>query len=447
MTRKPHLRAAILSAPLFALLLGGCDTVSGWFGKNDKPPLPGERVAVLMRERKVEADARLADATVNVPPAVANDSWAQAGGNPEHMMGHLALAASPAQAWQVSVGSGSSSSRMLLGVPVVAGGRVYVMDADSHVAAHDARTGGQIWRVDIRPEKERGDASGGGVAFADGRVYASTGYGEVVALDAGNGGAVWRTRVAGPVRGAPTVSGTRVYVLTLDNQTVALNAADGKELWNQAGLHETAGLLGGSSPATDGNLVVPAYSSGEIYGLRPENGRVAWQDSLAAIRRSGALSGLADILGLPVLDRGQVIAVSHSGRMVAIDARMGARVWEAEVGGTQTPYVAGDHVFMVTNDAEVVAVTRRDGRVRWVAPLERYENPKDKTGAVRWAGPVLAGGRLWLTGSNGRMVALAPEDGKEQGRYTLPGVTYLPPVVANNTLYVLTDGGYLVAFR
>jgi len=440
-------RAALLSTSLLAVLLSGCDTVNEWFGKTPDPPLPGERVAVLTRERKVEVDQRLADVAVTLPPAVTNAAWTQAGGTPEHAPGHLALSDKPAEAWRGDIGSGSSSSRSLLGTPVIADGHIYAMDAESYVAALDERSGRQLWRVDTKPENERGGASGGGVAYADGRVFAATGYAEVLALDPANGNVIWRKRVPGPVRGAPTVAGGRVFVLTLDNQLAALSATDGEVQWTHQGILETAGLLGAVSPAVTPTLVVAPYSSGELYGLRPENGRVAWQESLAAIRRAGALSSLADIRGLPVVDRGIVYAISHSGRMVAIDERIGVRIWETEIGGTQTPWLAGDFLFVVTNDAEVVAVTRQAGRVRWVAPLDRFKDPEDKKGPITWSGPVLAGGKLYVTGSHGQMLALSPVDGQIVGRYSLQSDTYLPPVVANNTLYVLGDNGTLVAYR
>ncbi|MFD1623040.1 PQQ-like beta-propeller repeat protein [Azospirillum griseum] len=440
-------RSALLSVSLLAVLLSGCDTVSDWFGKASEPPLPGQRVSVLTRERKVEPDTRLADTAVTVPSPVANAAWAQPGGVPEHSMGHLALSANPAEAWRGDVGAGSSSSRALLGVPVVADGRIFAMDADARVSALNALNGGGLWRVDTRPENERGGATGGGVAYADGRLFAATGYAEVLALDPANGSVLWRKRVAGPVRGAPTVQGGRVLVLTLDNQLVALSASDGTIQWSHQGILETAGLLGAASPAADGTLVVAPYSSGELFGLRPENGRVMWQESLAAIRRTGALSNLADIRGLPVIERGTVYAIGHSGRMVAIDQRIGNRVWETEIGGMQTPWLAGDYLYVVTNDSELVAVTRQAGRVRWVAPLERYTDPKAKTGSIVWAGPVLAGGRLWVAGSNGVLLGLSTTNGQVEVTRSLPAAAFLPPVVANGTLMVLCDNGTLVAFR
>jgi len=111
------------------------------------------------------------------------------------------------------------------------------------------------------------------------------------------------------------------------------------------------------------------------------------------------------------------------------------------------PWSAGDWLFAVTLDAEVVAMTRLDGKVRWVRQLERFRNAKKKTGFVGWHGPVLAGGRLILVSSAREMVEIAPATGEVLRRTRLDKPAYLPPVVANNMLYVLTADGTLTAWR
>jgi outer membrane protein assembly factor BamB len=437
------LTAPILTVTLTSLLLGGCS----WFGDSDKPPLPGQRISVLQLESKLNPDPALAGDTVTVPAAERNDSWPQAGGNSAHSMGNLALAASPQEVWRGSIGDGSGSRLRLLGRPVVANGRIFALDASTQVGALDEATGKRLWQVDLTPPDTRGSSFGGGVAVGDDLLFAATGYAEVVALSPADGTIVWRKHISSPARGAPTVIKGRVFAQSLDNQTFAFSAKDGELLWSHTGILESAGLLGGVSPAADAGIVVVPYSSGELFALRLDNGRSAWQDNLTAIRRAGALSGLSDIRGLPVIDHGQVLAVSHSGRTVAIDERTGVRVWDQEIGGVDTPWPAGDFVFVLTNDNELVALLRRDGRIRWAVPLTRYEDPTDKSTVVVWSGPVLAGDRLWLTGSTGELIGVAPASGDIVTRIALPGPTFLAPVVANGTLYVLTDDGTVVAYR
>jgi outer membrane protein assembly factor BamB len=84
--------------------------------------------------------------------------------------------------------------------------------------------------------------------------------------------------------------------------------------------------------------------------------------------------------------------------------------------------------------------------VKWVTPLTQYEDEK-KRRPVLWAGPVLAGDRLILAGSNGALINVNPTDGAFQSQVDVKDGISFQPVVANNTLYLLTDSGRLIAYR
>ncbi|HSE78018.1 MAG TPA: PQQ-binding-like beta-propeller repeat protein [Alphaproteobacteria bacterium] len=425
-----------------ALALGACD----WFGGPDKTPLAGERIAVIAQSQSVEADRRLADVPVRLPEPVANNAWAQAGGTPTHAMQHLA-AEGFTIAWRADVGSGVSRDGRITAAPVVAAGKIFAVDAGVQVSAFDAAGGGTLWRFDVRPSGDGSGGAGGGVAYDNGRLYVGSGFAQVIALDADTGSEIWRTTLTAPVRGAPTVGGGRVFAITADNQTHSLDADSGRKLWSHAGISESAGIYGGSSPALFQNAVIAAYSSGELFALRADNGRVLWAESLAGALRADAVSSLADIRGFPVIDRGVVYAASHSGRVAAIDLRSGGRIWEQDFGSLYTPWIAGDFMFVTTVENEVVAVTRRDGRVRWVQKLAVWRDATRKRGRIVWTGPVLVAGRLFLASSEGEALAISAASGAIESRFSIAGSVTAAPIVANGTIYVLTDSATLIALR
>jgi outer membrane protein assembly factor BamB len=429
---------------LAASALGGCG-VTEWLGATPPPPLPGTRLSVLLLDQKLEPDPGLANVPVRLPRPFANDSWPVAGGTPSHAMQHLDGGDELTVGWRVRAGTGNSSALRLLAPPIVADGKVFVTDADARVAAFDARTGANLWRVSAKPEDESGDpAHAGGVAYADGRVFVGTGFAQVLAFEADSGKLVWRQTVSGPVRSPPTATLGRVIIVTVDNQCTVLDAADGARQWVHAGIPEVAGLLGGPSPAVDSGAVIVAYSSGEIFALRAENGRVIWQDTLVQARRSDQIAGLSDIRGNPVVDRGVVIATGNSGRTVGIDLRSGSRIWDVDLGSIDTPWVAGDFVFILSTDSELVCLTRREGRVRWVASLGRWKDEARKRDALFWSGPVLVKDRLLVVGGHGEMVAVSPYTGQFLGRLSLPSGISLPPIVADRAVYAFTDSADLI---
>lgn len=437
--------ARVLAAAVLALSAAGCG-ITDWF-EDEEEPLPGKRISVLSLERQIEPDPRAANQPVELPRPYANEAWGQPGGAPSHAMYHLALGEDPKEVWRADVGEGSGHSRQILAQPIVISGRVYTLDAAATVTAFDAQDGARLWRRDLSADADDEGVFGGGLAYDGGRLFVSTGLGRVAALDPASGEVIWTQDVGAPMRAGPAARGEHLYVVTVTNQTVALSTSEGREVWRHQGIEEQAGLLGSATPAVTESSVVVAYSSGEIFALLRDNGRVLWSDSLAAPTRTDPVADMADIRGMPVVDRGRVLAASNAGRLVSIDMRRGARTWESEIASIEMPWTGGTYVFVVTTRAELVAITREQGRVRWVAQLPRYKDPEDREDEIIWQGPVLAGDRLILAGSNARAITVSPYTGEVLGTIELPGAAAVAPVVARNGVYFLTHDATLLALR
>lgn len=436
-------RALALSAGLF---LVGCGE-GGWFGDRAPPPLPGERIAILEDARLLEADRQLAGRAVTLPAPQPFADWPQVGRTVSHAQGHAALDYPLAQAWSTSIGRGSSTFQRLITPPVAADGRVFAGDADGNVTAVSLANGSQLWRVRVAQGSGGTAPMSSGVAYGGGSLFVATGFGEVVALDPASGAERWRRTLRGLFRAAPTYADGRLYVVSASNEAVALDAATGDVLWTHAGLPEGSAMLGAASPAVAAGQVIVPYASGELYALRLETGRPAWSDSLTALRSTAALSGLAAIVGSPVVEGGIVIATSHAGRTAGIELRTGARIWDRNFGGVNTPWVAGEVAYLLTNDNQLVALERSTGRIHWVSRLPSYRDPDSRTDPISWYGPVLASGRLVVVSSRGGAALIDAVSGESVGGFDLAGPTYLGPIVADGRLIVLSDNGQLTAYR
>jgi outer membrane protein assembly factor BamB len=446
-TRPPRLLAA--AALVAAGALSGCGEGS-WLGDAEPPPLSGERKSVLLIEEGLQADPRLAQLDVVLPPPERNAAWPQSGGNPTHAMQHLAAADTIDVAWRADAGAGSSGGSRLLAGPVVAAGSVFLVDAEGEVAAFGAADGRQVWRVAPEGIEEADRLQGGAAAFADGKLFVATSQGVVLALDAATGAELWRRTLRAPVRAAPTAvdDGRVVLVPTADSQLFALDGATGEILWQHAGQFEQAGILGGASPAAVGGTVVAAYASGEVAALSLASGQPLWSETVLRPRRTLAIGAITDIVGDPVIDGGRVVVAGASGEMAAFDLATGRREWTADVTSTQTPWVAGNFIYVLTERNELVAMLQQGGRIRWVSPLGELVDPDDPDSRrVRWTGPVLVSDRLLLASSEGEVVSVSPYTGEVLGKASLPGPVTVPPAVADGIVYFLTDGGALVAYR
>jgi len=417
-------------------------------GARPKTPVLGQRIAVLTTEGNVAVDPATQALPFSLPPATENNAWTEAGGNAGNSMGNLALGTALQPAFTVQSGRGSSMTARLASPPIVANGRVYTMDTLAAVRSFNARTGGMYWASQT-PDDKGNEAAlyGGGIAYDSGRIFAVNGLGYVSALSEQTGGILWRVRPGGPLRGAPTVANGAVYVISEDNQIYSLKEDDGSTNWSEAASVEIAGLFGAASPAVGQGTVVAGFSSGELNGYRYENGRQVWQDQLQRTSISTSVSSLSDIDADPVIDNGQVFAIGAGGRMVALDITSGQRMWELNIAGLATPWVAGDWVFVVTSEDKLMCIYRQNGHIRWINQLPKFIKPKSQSGDIDYAGPVLAGNRLILAASNGQIIQVDPATGNFQSQFGVGAPVSLPPVVANSMLYIYDDQARLHAYR
>ena len=437
---------------LAALTLSACATVSRVGSLN---PIHGKakrhavvhtnRIPVIGLNDQLKVSDALKGQDFFLPEPATLTDWPLPGGTPAQSIEHVDAAPTFTVAWRRSVGAPSSRRKHVTAPPIVAGGRIYVMDGGAEVSAHDAVTGAQIWRANLTPKSKRDhEGWGGGVAFADGKVYASSGFREVVQLDAATGAIGWRDRTDAPVHAAPTVSGGRVYVVDVNDELLAYDAATGIQAWTYQALTEPARILAASSPAVDNDTVVASFASGELVALRAANGTELWNASLSKASRTNALSEIRDIAGRPVIYKSDVFAVSHSDVFAAVDLRTGVPRWTLPVSAITTPWAAGDVVFVVDQAGQVICAARDSGQVYWIRDLNDGLKKKQR---AYWSSPILASGRLITLSSHGEALALNPKTGATLKSLKLgPGVL-IGPMAAGSMVYAMTDTAQLIAIR
>lgn len=416
---------------------------------------------VLSLEEQVIIDPELNAQQLILPPASINSAWAQTAGEADHSFQHVAAPADLKRDWRVKASSRKAKDAPITSAPVASNGRIFLIDSVAEVRAFDVETGKRIWSTKLTPdlrEKRRRRYNifartnagylgfGGGAAIEGNMLFVTSGFGFVAALDADDGEVIWKAEAPGPLRNPPTVGDGLVIAVTISNEVVALEQGTGTEVWTYESFEEPARFLASAAPAiSDGSVIVP-FSSGEVTSLASNTGRIQWSAVISRTSRLNALSTLGDVAGSPVVDRGAVFSVTQSGQMTGIDARTGTVAWEQPVGGYHTPWLAGETLFVVSNRNLLTAVNRIDGRIRWTTQLDQYEKEKDRSNRIVWAGPVLAGGNLYLTSTTGQMIAVDPIFGDVVDRYRLKDGSTLPPIVTDERLFVLTEGGHIEAY-
>lgn len=445
-----------------ALSVAACGTVSNLlpFNLGRSPDAgaiasQGERLSVLEFDQALVPSPALAGRDFFLPGPQAAVSWPSPGGNAENAVEHVIAGADFTIAWRRNIGAGSARTRQVMSPAVAENGRIFALDAEHTVSALDAQSGSVVWRASVKPEGRESGGFGGGVALGGGKVFVSSGYRTMTAFDQTSGAMLWQTAVDVPIHGAPTVAGSRVYVVDLDNQILAFDVNTGSVEWSYRGIIEPARIMRASSPAITGDTVIAPMSSGEVFAFRAATGQPVWQEELSRTTRTSALSEIRDIAGRPVISRGFVYAVSHSGVLASMDIRTGQPRWQVPVAAVNAPLPVGDVVYIVSKSGELSVLNRETGQVYWTKDLNvgrvRQEGGFlgffDRTVRPTWSGPLLASNRLVLTNSDGELVGLNPKTGEVISTLRLGAPSYVAPTAFNGAILVVTDRGEVISVR
>jgi len=370
------------------------------------------------------------------------------------------------------------------GTPVIVDGRVFTFgyrgekeELIEHLACLDAATGKQLWEIEFKDfisdtVYNRYAIGSPCVDPETKRVYLLSAYGVFLCVDF-NGKELWRQSLMEKI-GRMTFPNSKVGAPIIDGEFVIVQGitanwgAEGPASNRYYGFDKLSGdLVWSSSPGE----VPPKDSSHSTPVLETRNGkRVLWSGTgcgnvicvnartgKALLRHKVSKGGVNGSLLLHHGDK--IIAVhgeenpdtSDKGRLVAIklpekfeaeqmvfdpeispEKWKANEVWRANVRAeTSSPILVGDHIYVLTNGAELVSVNANTGAIEWEKKLSNVNIH---------ASPFYADGVIYCSLPEGKLVAVKPgEKGAEiLQEIKLEGQGLGSPIVCDGRLYVHT---------
>jgi len=450
------------------ILLTACET-NDWLGADEVTPLlEGKRISVLEHRIELKEDSGLNKIEVKLPSTVKNKSWTKQNIAPAE---NLSLAKKLTNDKKSSIGDAPKEGLRLTSTPIIANGNIFTIDGNGNLQSRDAKNIDKLnWESNINNSVESGEKVelafgigfgsekrtkeflGGNISYVDGKILATTSNGYISSVSAKDGKTLWSRSLNLPIKSAPISDGKRIFAITSGNTVYGLNAKDGKTLWTHASVNEGASVYGVPSPVIEGNIVVVPYSSGDIIAFNAETGQIIWSESLVSKKRKQT-SGfvLNDIDATPIIANDVVYAVSNDNVLTAIDLYSGKKLWTQEISSVKTPWKAGEFLYVLTVEDQIIAIHSKTGRIKWIKQLENFEEASlkvlgAKKGArISYFGPILANDRLLLIGSDGFIRAISPFSGTVVERIPALSNVYLPLVVANDIIYLLNNDAEMMS--
>lgn len=330
------------------------------------------------------------------------------------------------QAWIAQLGSDVGAQLL----PHVQNSTVTFASSSGVVVAIDARTGSDVWRLNLREPLVAGVGSDGLRAAVVSRGN------ELIVLEGGR--EQWRQRLAAQVYTSPFVAGGRVFILASDRTVMAFDVVNGHRLWSQSRPGESLILRQSGVLFAVGDTLL-AGVSGRLVGLNPDNGAGKWEASLATPRGTNDVERLVELVG-PVSRVGESVCVrAFQSTVGCVDATSQAVKWIRKSNGFEG--LGGDElaVYGTQSNGTVAAWNRNDGSPIWLSERLQYR---------KLTAPLQLGRSVVVGDESGLVHFLSREDGSPLNRLTTDGTGIdIAPVSAADTLIVVTRKGNIYGFR
>ena len=310
------------------------------------------------------------------------------------------------------------------------GNDVVLAAADGSVVSVNAATGRENWRGQV------GKPLLTGVGADGSRAAVVTTSNELVVLEAGR--VLWQMPLNAAAYTAPLVAGGRVFVLAADRTVSAYDAQDGARLWTHRRDGEPLVLRQQGVLMPHGNTLLVGLS-GRLVALQPDQGAVLWEAPLASPRGTNDVERLVDLVGPAQRDGSLVCARAFQATVGCVDVNRGQTVWSQTAKGATGIGGDAEFVFGAESNGTVQAWNRQGGSKLWT--VDRLQHRK-------LTAPLALGRAVVTADDLGWVHLLSKQDGSHLNRLqTDSSGVAATPVVAADTLVVVTRGGSIYGFR
>lgn len=330
--------------------------------------------------------------------------------------------------WSVTIGSSGG----YVFAPAVAGSSVYVAAADGSIARID--DGATVWRIKAPQSLSAGVGSDGKL------VVVGTAKGDVLAFAASDGKFLWQTKVSSEVLAAPAVGDEGVAVKSGDNRVFLLDAKDGTRKWFYQRATPPLSLRSFAGPVFAENYVFAGFPGGKLVALDLKNGAPLWEGTVALPKGATELDRVADVVSPPVVDGRQICGVAYQGRIACFDLGQGGQlIWARDFSSSLGLIVDGRFIYATDEKGAVHAMDRAGGGSIW---------KQDKLLYRRVSAPAAGRALLAVGDLAGVVHLLRRDDGAFAARITTDGTPIqTPPKLLASSFLVQTTGGRVLVIE
>ena len=335
-------------------------------------------------------------------------------------------------------------------LPVVLQDRIFLIDNKSNIFGFsNGDKPKEIWENSVL--KRRKTVINGGISYHQNNLYITNGSDRLLKLNVDDGSVIWSKKFSHLLISTPLIYKDKIFVSNNQNQLYAIDKNNGNLIWQHLGSSTLTHLSKIPQTTVSGNLVITAYSSGEIYALNINDGKEVWRVYLRDIT-SDSLDDSDFIFNGAVANfiiKNNILYVAgYKSFTAAIDLSSGQIIWQNKAVTARNIWLFADHIYLVTNDLQLVAINKDTGTIRFITELEDISKKKKKQyHKTVYSSPIVINSQVLLIGSSIEKGSFAYlfdiKTGKMLKKEKIAGRNpiFADPILVKNNIYLIANNG------
>ncbi len=282
-------------------------------------------------------------------------------------------------------------------------------------------------------------------------LYAADNLGFIYTINTETGKKIWQQEYGIPFSSHINFHKGVLYVVNQNGCLYAFNPADGEKIWSFESLSGLIKPSRSSNISLYENKLLFSNDLGDITAIDLDQQLIIWSKNIPS--QNTISNNLVFRTSNILIDKKDIFVSSNSGDLFNFNTETGETKWSQRVSSIQNHISTDKYLFVLTDNAYVIAFSKVDGNILWSLNMNKYSKPIIEGSNVgifskpinnSHFGLLLASNHLYLVSTSGYIFKISAVDGKYISNKKISSELSRAPIVVDNKIFILNRSSELI---
>ena len=282
-------------------------------------------------------------------------------------------------------------------------------------------------------------------------LYAADNLGFIYSINTETGKKIWQQEYGIPFSSHLNFHRGVLYVVNQNGRLYAFNPVDGEKIWSFESLSGLIKPSRSSNISIYENKLLFSNDLGDITAIDLNQQVIIWSKNI--LSQNTISNNLVFRVSNILVDKKDIFVSSNSGSLFNLNIETGETKWSSKVSSIQHHIITDKYLFVLTDNAFVIAFSKFDGNILWSLNMNKYSKPIVEGSNIgifstpitnSHFGLLLASNHLYLVSTSGFIFKISALDGKYISNKKISSELSRAPIIVDNKIFIFNRSSELI---